>query len=118
MAKKFLIVDNEEDICQLFKDILTLDGHDVYTANGGVEAISLLSENKVDTVVLDIMMPDMDGWETLEEMISKELIVGTKVYICSVAEDNPQKMEKYKNHICGVLDKSNILSEIQSKISR
>jgi len=56
-----LIVDDEEDIRNLLEIYLKSEGVHVLTASNGVEALAVLERNKVDLIILDIMMPRMDG---------------------------------------------------------
>ena len=64
MAKTVLIVDDEPDIRDLLAYNLTKEGFAVETAANGKEALAKLEQATVDLVVLDIMMPEMDGFET------------------------------------------------------
>src|SRR4051812_36908026 len=61
-----LVVDDEPDIRYLVKVNLELDGHEVLTAANGTEALELVRAAPPDVVLLDVMMPHMDGWEVLE----------------------------------------------------
>jgi len=63
-----LVVDDEEDIRELVRINLELDGHSVATAASGLEALKSLRDDLPDVVVLDVMMPDMDGWEVLSRI--------------------------------------------------
>lgn len=65
--KKILVVEDETDARQIFQDILTDAGFDVKVAADGQEALKLMTENKFDLVLLDIIMPNMDGVQTLAE---------------------------------------------------
>jgi putative two-component system response regulator len=65
-AYKVLVVDDNELNCEMLSRRLLRDGYEVVAANNGLDAISLLGECRVDLVLLDIMMPDMDGYELLE----------------------------------------------------
>jgi two-component system, OmpR family, response regulator len=60
---KILIVDDDPHIRELARVFLRNEGFDVYEAVDGVEALKKLETTTVDMVVLDIMMPNMDGWE-------------------------------------------------------
>jgi len=68
MAKKILVVDDEENIRQLYKEELTEDGYDVYLAPSGEEAIRMVDEVQPDLVTLDVHMPGMDGIEVLRAL--------------------------------------------------
>lgn len=60
---KILLVDDDPHIRELTRLFLRREGFDVYEAADGVEALALLESVTVDMVILDIMMPNMDGWE-------------------------------------------------------
>jgi DNA-binding response OmpR family regulator len=62
MAKRILVVDDDENILSLERTILEQKGFDVTTAAGGAEALQLLGERTFDLVLLDVMMPEIDGF--------------------------------------------------------
>ncbi|HMN04757.1 MAG TPA: response regulator transcription factor [Flavobacteriales bacterium] len=68
MAKKVLLVDDEEDILDLLKYNLEREGIEVSTAKDGPEAIRMAAKEQPDLVVLDIMMPGMDGVEVCSQL--------------------------------------------------
>ena len=57
-----LIVDDEINIVQLVKRFAEHEGHHIMAASNGLEAVKLCKENNYDIIVMDIMMPDMDGY--------------------------------------------------------
>lgn len=65
--KKVLVVEDEPDARQIFLDVLSEAGFDTKVAADGVEALELMQQNKFDLVLLDIIMPNMDGVMTLAE---------------------------------------------------
>ncbi|MBI1351894.1 MAG: response regulator [Actinomycetales bacterium] len=66
MTKTILVVDDEEDIRRLAQISLTrVGGHEVLTAASGAECLRVLEERRTDAVLLDVMMPVLDGTETL-----------------------------------------------------
>lgn len=65
---KILIVDDDPHIRELVRVFLRNEGFDVYEASDGIEALSKLQEIKVDMVILDIMMPNMDGWQLCRKL--------------------------------------------------
>jgi DNA-binding response OmpR family regulator len=65
---KILIVDDDAHIRELVHVLLEQEGFRVYGATDGVDALNLLASIKVDMVILDIMMPNMDGWELCKEL--------------------------------------------------
>ncbi|MBA3874528.1 MAG: response regulator transcription factor [Anaerolineae bacterium] len=65
---KILIVDDDPNIRQLAAVFLKDEGYDIVQASDGMEALAKLEMTKVDLVVLDIMMPNMDGWELCRQL--------------------------------------------------
>ena len=65
---KILVVDDETLIRTVIKEYCTNAGYDVYEASSGKEALELLLDNKYDLMILDIMMPEMDGFSMLKEL--------------------------------------------------
>jgi two-component system alkaline phosphatase synthesis response regulator PhoP len=63
MPKKILIVDDEPQIVEICKDYLQAAGYETVTANNGTQALALARKEKPDLVVLDLMMPEMDGFD-------------------------------------------------------
>ena len=61
--KKVLLVDDEEDILTMLQSRLTTEGYSVLTARDGVEGLSVAKTWKPDLIILDILMPKMDGTE-------------------------------------------------------
>jgi two-component system OmpR family response regulator len=65
---KILIVDDDSHIRELLSVLLRNEGYEIHEAEDGLKALSLLESIKVDMVILDIMMPNMDGWELCQEV--------------------------------------------------
>ena len=68
MAKKILAVDDEKAIVRLVQVNLEREGYKVVTAYDGREALEKVASERPDLVVLDVMMPYMDGFEVLQQM--------------------------------------------------
>jgi DNA-binding response OmpR family regulator len=66
--KKILAVDDESDLLLIIKTALFSEGYDVSTATNGPDALALAQENVPDLIVLDIMMPEMNGFEVLQHL--------------------------------------------------
>jgi two-component system OmpR family response regulator len=65
---KILIVDDEPHIRELVRVFLQNEGFDVYEAGDGVEAMQTLEATKIDLAIIDVMMPNMDGWELCRQL--------------------------------------------------
>ncbi len=68
MARKILAVDDEKHIVRLVQVNLERQGYEVVTANDGKEALEKVESERPDLVVLDVMMPYMDGFEVLQNL--------------------------------------------------
>lgn len=68
MPKKILIVEDEANIRELLRLYLELEGYTVLEAENGVEGIKKWKSDKPDMLLLDVMMPVMDGWEVCREI--------------------------------------------------
>ncbi len=71
MTDKILIVDDEQDFLDVISDRLTARDMNVSTASSAKDAIKQIDEDSFDAVVLDLMMPEMDGLEALKIMKEK-----------------------------------------------
>lgn len=69
---QILVVDDEPAIRQLLTDVLELDGHEVRAAADGLAAVSAFDALRPDCVVLDLMMPGLDGYEVLRDIRSRD----------------------------------------------
>ena len=67
MAKTIMVVDDEKRLVSLVESYLTQDGYHVVTAHNGMEALTVAKREKPDLVVLDVMMPEMDGYEFMRK---------------------------------------------------
>lgn len=61
--KKVLVVDDDKNICELLKLYLNKEGFETYFAYDGSEAVTSAKENEPDIIILDVMMPVINGWE-------------------------------------------------------
>ncbi|GAB6108052.1 response regulator transcription factor [Fusibacter bizertensis] len=69
--KKVLMVDDEPSIRDIMKEYMTIGDFDLIEAGDGLEAIKLLEKQTFDLIILDVMMPKLDGWSTLREIRKK-----------------------------------------------
>lgn len=63
-----LVADDDKNTRTLLKAVLETENYNVYTAHNGIEALSVLDKNHIDLIVLDVMMPEMDGYELTEQL--------------------------------------------------
>lgn len=81
--KRLLIVDDELAIVEALQDILSVEGYDIATAFNGAEGLQRMADAKPDLVLLDLMMPVMDGREMLRRMREDASLQGIPVVVMS-----------------------------------
>ena len=101
--QKILLVDDENDILEFVGYNLKKEGFDVYTATNGREAIRLALDVRPQLIILDVMMPEMDGIETCEEMRKiPELSTSIIAFLTARGEDYDTlpHNQRQKRNIC------------------
>jgi DNA-binding response OmpR family regulator len=85
-----MIVDDNPDICTAIEAVLEDEPWTIRTASGGEECIKNLEDGFSGLILLDIMMPDLNGWETIREIVKRDLY--HRIVICMLtAQDNPDE---------------------------
>lgn len=87
MAKKILVVDDKQELRTLLKQYLTQEGFTVFTARDGQEALFVARREKPDLIVLDIMMPEMSGYEFLR-LYSREADTPVIILTAKIEEND------------------------------
>jgi|ERR1051326_7605088 DNA-binding response OmpR family regulator len=72
MGRKILVVDDEQDLLDLMEIILGAEGFTIFKASNGREALAQVQQERPELILLDVMMPIMDGWEVLKSIKSNE----------------------------------------------
>lgn len=72
-AKQLVYIEDEEEMIDLVRLILGHRGYTVLGAHGGQEGVTMIRKELPDMILLDLMMPDMDGWDVYHEIKSDEL---------------------------------------------
>ena len=91
--KKILIVDDEPNIVTTLEYTFKKSNYEVFIARDGQEALDILKTNFPDVIILDIMMPMVDGFATLEQIRKDENLKHTKVLFLS-AKNKESDIEK------------------------
>jgi two-component system, OmpR family, response regulator VicR len=72
VVKRILCIEDDPEMIDLIRLILSRRGFEVKGASGGVEGLEMIKAEQPDLVLLDLMMPDMDGWEVYQQMRADE----------------------------------------------
>ena len=115
-TKKVLVVDDEPDTLELVKLVLESGGFEAILANNGKEALAQIATVRPDLVLLDIMMPDMDGWDVFRKM--KERDPGIPIAILTAKAQNIDKLLglhvlKADDYITKPFGKNELISKVK-----
>ena len=91
-SKKVLVVDDDRNIVELLMMVLQDDGYQVVTAGDGNQAVHSALQHHPDAIILDVMMPVMDGWETCEHLLSHEQTAGIPVIFLTARTGNRDQL--------------------------
>ena len=89
---KIVCIEDEEDMLSLVNLILTRHGYQVTGASGGREGLALIEQVQPDLVLLDLMMPDMDGWEVYQQMKADDTMMDIPVIVVTAKAQSIDKV--------------------------
>ena len=116
---KILIVDDEKNIREVIKEYSILEGYEIMEAASGVKALELLNSEKFDLMILDIMMPIMDGF-TLLNSTPKEKRIPT--IILSARDDEIDKLEGFDkgidDYLCKPFSPRELMARVKAILKR
>ena len=90
---KVLVVDDDEAVRQLLNTVLKMEGYEVAMARDGREAIRMAEEQSFDAILLDLMMPNLSGEDTLRVLRDRERSSATPVIIITAKEGDEPVVE-------------------------
>ena len=91
-AKVILCIEDEQEMIDLIRLILGRRGFDVRGANNGEEGLKIIQNDHPDLVLLDLMMPDMDGWEVYQQMKADEATKNIPVIVVTARAQSIDKV--------------------------
>ena len=91
-VKQIICIEDEMEMIDLIRIILGRRGFEVIGANGGREGLRMVREKHPDLVLLDLMMPDMDGWEVYQQMKAEEATRNIPVIVVTAKAQNIDKV--------------------------
>ncbi len=105
MARNILVVDDDDDVLSTVRKTLENAGLTVETVSSGRACIDKIKEGFQGLILLDISMPEMDGWDTIREIVEKDLYKDIIICMCT-GQDNPsEKMNPFKEYVLDYLRK-------------
>lgn len=119
MNKKIMVVDDELDILTSLRTVFEHHKYEVITVNSGFECIKELEKGFKGVILMDIMMPEMDGWDTIREIVKRELIKDVAIEIITgKGTKNHQNMSELGSYVYDYLAKPLDINELISSIEK
>jgi len=118
-GKKILLVEDDEVLSRMYEKRLMLEHADVMLAKNGREALEKLSEGEVDLMLLDLMMPDMNGYEVIKKVRENPEQSKIPIIVLTNLDAHPEYIEKATgSKVEEYLIKSDVsVNEVVEKIS-
>ena len=117
-ARTVLVIDDNEDTLELMSDALCDDALRVLCAHSGTDAISLLMSESVDLVLLDLMMPDMNGFAVLEVMRFVPRLMQIPVLVCTAQTGRHDTERARELGAAGVLFKPLSPTDVRQQVEQ
>ena len=116
MAKRILVVDDEPDIRRLVAEALEVTGYDVHTAANGGEAVRTAGLYLPDLVLLDIMMPDMDGFTVYEKLREKPCELRSPIIFLTARREINDKLLGFEKGAADYITKPFHIKELLARV--
>jgi DNA-binding NtrC family response regulator len=105
MKNKVLIVDDDDSILNTVDRILSQQGIAVKKVNSGQACLKALEEGFKGLILMDVIMPGMDGWDTVKSIVDRGYLDGVLICMLTGKSDPDQKMETLKEYILDYIRK-------------
>jgi two-component system response regulator VicR len=121
--KCILCVEDEPEMIDLIRLILGRRGFEVKGANGGVEGLKMIHQEKPDLILLDLMMPDMDGWEVYQQIKADEKTRGIPVIVVTAKAQSIDKVlglhiAKVDDYIAKPFNPQELLASVEKVLQK
>ena len=122
-SKRLAYIEDEAEMIDLVRLILGRRGYTVMGAIGGREGLELVRRELPDLVLLDLMMPDMDGWDVYHQIKSEELTRNIPVIVITAKAQNIDKVlglriAKVEDYIAKPFSPQELLDRVDKVLSR
>ncbi|MDP3963170.1 MAG: response regulator [bacterium] len=98
MSKKILLIDDDPLIVRMYERKLTQEGFAVSLAANGDEGLHLLEKEAPDLILLDVLMPKMNGWEALKKIKENPKTKDIPVITLTSLGDRPEDIQRFKDY--------------------
>jgi len=104
-CRRIMVVDDDVFILEVMEELLRPEKIEVVAAESGDACIAALEKGFRGVILMDIMMPKKDGWETIEEMIDRDLMEGNVVAMLTARDVPDTELERMKEHVIDYITK-------------
>jgi len=112
---KVMIVDDDPYVIITIRELFEPEGFEVYACSSGKECIDELERGFKGVILMDVMMPHMDGWDTVGEIVSRGFDKGNVISMLS-AKDAPKEKTGYEQYVRDYLKKPFKADELISTV--
>jgi len=121
-TRRIVCIEDEPEMIDLFRLILTRRGFEVIGANGGRQGLELVKEIKPDLILIDLMMPDMDGWEVYQNLKANEDTQNIPVIVVTAKAQSIDRVlglhiAKVNDYIAKPFSPSSLLESIEQVLT-
>lgn len=121
--RRIVYIEDEFDMIDLVRLILGQKGYEVVGAIGGRDGLKMVQQELPDLVLLDLMMPDMDGWEVYQQMRAEEATREIPVIIVTAKAQNIDKVlglhiAKVDDYISKPFNPQELIDSVESVIAK
>lgn len=121
-SKMILCIEDEQEMIDLIRLILSRRGFDVRGANNGEDGLKIIREAHPDLVLLDLMMPDMDGWEVYQHMKADDATKNIPVIVVTARAQSIDKVlglhiAKVDDYIAKPFSPQELLNSVDNVLS-
>jgi DNA-binding response OmpR family regulator len=89
-----LIIDDNEQITKMLTTFLELKNHNCTVTNEGKQGLTLIQEEKFDVVLLDLAMPEFDGYAVINALESKDMLKNSKIIVFTASTISQKELDK------------------------
>jgi len=116
---KIMIVDDNPDIIIAIRELFEPEGFEVYACNSGWDCIEELERGFKGIILMDVMMPVMNGWETIGEIVNRGYHKGNIISMLTIKPEstkNPQYEKYIKDYLKKPFDSKNLINTVKGYI--
>ena len=116
--KRILIADDEKDITEVLAKKFTQNGYEIKTASNGAEAVTLARMSRYDLILMDVLMPVMDGYQACQELKKDGRTADVPVLLVTTKELDPQGVAQRREEleVAGYVAKPASFNELLEKV--